>query len=98
MLEGRSFPASYKKSSGIVRKNVLRIIGTVVLYNLALLVIIYIFYAIISVFLIAGVKILDIAYIGSAVYLSVLSTLRTIVRLFLVFISIPCSFSMVSYM
>ncbi len=54
--------------------------------------IIYIFYAIISVFLIAGVKILDIAYIGSAVYLSVLSTLRTIVRLFLVFISIPCSF------
>ena len=98
MLEGRSFTASYKKSSGIVRKNVLRIIGTVVLYNLALLVIIYIFYAIISVFLIAGVKILDIAYIGSAVYLSVLSTLRTIVRLFLVFISIPCSFSMVSYM
>ena len=98
MLEGRSFTASYKKSSGIVRKNVLCIIGTVVLYNLALLVIIYIFYAIISVFLIAGVKILDIAYIGSAVYLSVLSTLRTIVRLFLVFISIPCSFSMVSYM
>ncbi len=29
---------------------------------------------------------------------SVLSTLRTIVRLFLVFLSIPCSFSMISYM
>lgn len=72
--------------------------GVVILYNLALLAAIYTFYLIISVVLIAGVKLLDLAYMGSAVYLSVLSTLRTIVRLFLVFLSIPCSFSMISYM
>ena len=45
-----------------------------------------------------GVKLLDMAYLGSAVYLSVLRELRAGVKIFLVFISIPCSFSMISYM
>ena len=43
-------------------------------------------------------KLLDMAYLGSAVYLSVLRELRAGVKIFLVFISIPCSFSMISYM
>ena len=98
MMEGKNFRQSCAKSRSIVKNNVLKIVGVVVLYNLALLAAIYIFYIIISVVLIAGVKLLDLAYMGSAVYLSVLSTLRTIVRLFLVFLSIPCSFSMISYM
>ena len=98
MMEGKSFRQSCAKSRSIVKNNILKIVGVVVLYNLALLAAIYTFYIIISVVLIAGVKLLDLAYMGSAVYLSVLSTLRTIVRLFLVFLSIPCSFSMISYM
>ena len=98
MMEGKSFAASYKKSASIVRHKILPVIATVILYNIALLVIIYAFYTVISVILIAGVKLLDMAYMGSAVYLSVLSALRSVVRLFLVFISIPGSFSMVSYM
>lgn len=98
MMEGKNFRQSCAKSRSIVKNNILKIVGVVVLYNLALLVAIYTFYIIISVVLIAGVKLLDLAYMGSAVYLSVLSTLRTIVRLFLVFLSIPCSFSMISYM
>lgn len=98
ITEGKNFRESYKRSKVLVRKNVLKIIGTVALYNIVLLLVIYMFYAVISLILIAGVKLLDIAYLGSAVYLSVLSTIRTIVRLFLVFISIPCSFSMISYM
>ena len=98
ITEGKNFGESYKRSSVLVRKNVLKIIGTVALYNIVLLLVIYMFYVVISLILIAGVKLLDIAYLGSAVYLSVLSTIRTIVRLFLVFISIPCSFSMISYM
>lgn len=98
IAEGKKFIASYKKSSAIFKKNKIRVIRTVVLYNLALLVAIYVFYIVISLFLIAGVKLLDLAYMGSALYLSVLRMLRSGVRLFLVFISIPCSFSMISYM
>lgn len=98
IAEGKKFTASYKNSSAIFKKNKMRVIRTVVLYNLALLVAIYVFYIVISLFLIAGVKLLDLAYMGSALYLSVLRMLRSGVRLFLVFISIPCSFSMISYM
>ena len=98
VVAGGHFREACIKSRLIVKNNALKILGVVVLYNLALLAAIYIFYLVISIILIAGVKLLDLAYIGSAVYLSVLSTLRTVVRLFLVFISIPCSFSMISYM
>ena len=98
MMEGKNFKDACAKSRIIVKNNALKVLGVVILYNLALLLAMYIFYLVISLILIAGVKLLDLAYIGSAVYLSVLSTLRTVVRLFLVFISIPCSFSMVSYM
>ena len=98
MMEGKNFRQSYKKSSQIVRNNRLRVIMSVIVYNLAIFVAIAVFYTVISLILIGGVKLLDMAYLGSAVYLSVLRELRAGVKIFLVFISIPCSFSMISYM
>lgn len=98
MMEGKNFRQSYKKSSQIVRNNRLRVIMSVIVYNLAIFVAISVFYTVISLILIGGVKLLDMAYLGSAVYLSVLRELRAGVKIFLVFISIPCSFSMISYM
>ena len=71
---------------------------SVIVYNLAIFAAIAVFYTVISLILIGGVKLLDMAYLGSAVYLSVLRELRAGVKIFLVFISIPCSFSMISYM
>ena len=47
------------------------------------------FYVLISAVLIAGVKLLAMAYMGSAVYLSVLRAIRSGTKLFLVFIAIP---------
>lgn len=98
MMEGKSFRECYKKSTQIVKKNWLNIICTVIVYNIAILAIIWAFYVVISVVLIAGVKLLDMAYLGSAVYLSVLRVIKSGVSFFLVFISIPCSFSMISFM
>ena len=98
MMEGKNFRQSYKKSSQIVRNNRLRVIMSVIVYNLAIFAAIAVFYTVISLILIGGVKLLDMAYLGSAVYLSVLRELRAGVKIFLVFISIPCSFSMISYM
>ncbi len=92
MMEGKNFRQSYKKSSQIVRNNRLRVIMSVIVYNLAIFAAIAVFYTVISLILIGGVKLLDMAYLGSAVYLSVLRELRAGVKIFLVFISIPCSF------
>lgn len=64
MMEGKNFRQSCAKSRSIVKNNVLKIVGVVVLYNLALLAAIYIFYIIISVVLIAGVKLLDLCLYG----------------------------------
>ena len=78
MMEGKNFRQSYKKSSQIVRNNRLRVIMSVIVYNLAIFVAIAVFYTVISLILIGGVKLLDMAYLGSAVYLSVLRELRPV--------------------
>ena len=79
MMEGKNFRQSYKKSSQIAR-NVqhLRVIMSVIVYNLAIFVAIAVFYTVISLILIGGVKLLDMAYLGSAVYLSVLRELMLV--------------------
>lgn len=56
------------------------------------------FYVLISAVLIAGVKLLAMAYMGSAVYLSVLRAIRSGTKLFLVFIAIPVSYTVISRM
>lgn len=97
-LEGRGFNESYKKSFQIVKKHPVGTITTLIFYNLVIALFIGIVYFVISIVLIAGVKILDMAYIGSAMYLSVLSTVRTIMRLFLIIIAIPMSYSTISHL
>jgi len=95
MLEDENFKVCYKKSFQIVKKNIFRIFGTIVIYNIAIVFVIILLYAILSVILIAGVRILDMAYIGSAVYLSALRIFRNGVKMFLVFISVPASYTVI---
>ena len=95
MLEHENFKVCYKKSFHIVKKNIFRIFGSMVIYNIAIVVVIILLYAILSVILIVGVKILDMAYIGSAVYLSALRIFRNGVKIFLVFVSVPASYTMI---
>jgi glycerophosphoryl diester phosphodiesterase len=98
MLEGVDFRQAYKKSAAIVKKHFVGTLGSLVMYNLGVLVIIGIFYVLISAVLIAGVKLLAMAYMGSAVYLSVLRAIRSGTKLFLVFIAIPVSYTVISRM
>ena len=58
MLEGVDFRQAYKKSAAIVKKHFVGTLGSLVMYNLGVLVIIGIFYVLISAVLIAGVKLL----------------------------------------
>ena len=95
MLEDENFIVCYKKSFHIVKKHIFRIFGTIVIYNIAIVFVIILLYAILSVILIVGVKILDMAYIGSAVYLSALRIFRNGVKIFLVFVSVPASYTMI---
>jgi len=95
ILEDKSFHICFRKSFQLVKKNIFRIFGTIVIYNIAIVLVIIMLYAILSVILIAGVKILDMAYIGSTVYLSALRIFRNGIKIFLVFISVPASYTLI---
>lgn len=96
VLEGLNFRQAFQKSRKMVLSHFTGTFFSLVAYNLFVLVLIGIFYGLISVVLVVGVKLLDMAYMGSAVYLSVLRYIRTGTKLFLVFIAIPASYTVIS--
>lgn len=98
MMEGLGFREAYKKSARMVKKHPLGTISALIVYNLVMLTIIGITYVLISVFLVAGVKILNMAYLGNAIFLSALRTERLIIKCILVCVAIPLSFSAISHM
>lgn len=98
MMEGLGFREAYKKSAHMVKKHPMGTISALVVYNLVMLAIIGITYVLISVFLVAGVKILNMAYLGNAIFLSALRTERLIIKCILVCVAIPMSFSAISHM
>ena len=98
MMEGLGFREAYRKSAAIVKKHPVGTISALVVYNLFILAIIGITYVLISVFLVAGVKILNMAYLGNAIFLSALRTERFIIKCILVCVAIPLSFSAITHM
>lgn len=97
-LTGKTIKESVVQSKKIVRKNLLRVTASLILYNVLILGVVALFYCIITVILIVGVKILDMAYMGSAIYLSVLKYIRIMIKFLLMYTSVPLSFSFVSNM
>lgn len=98
MMEGLGFREAYKKSVRMVKKHPVGTISALVVYNLFILAIIGITYVLISVFLVAGVKLLNMAYLGNAIFLSALRTERFIIKCILVCVAIPLSFSAITHM
>ncbi len=96
VLEGKTFRKSFKKSCQLVRQNLFRVVFTLIFYNLCILALIGVIYVVLSVILIAGVRLLNLAYIGSAVYLSTLRTIRAGIKLLLCYLAVPCSYTVVS--
>ena len=98
IMEGLGFREAYKKSARMVKKHPVGTISALVVYNLFILAIIGITYVLISVFLVAGVKLLNMAYLGNAIFLSALRTERFIIKCILVCVAIPLSFSAITHM
>lgn len=98
MMEGLGFREAYKKSARMVKKHPVGTISALVVYNLFILAIIGITYVLISVFLVAGVKLLNMAYLGNAIFLSALRTERFVIKCILVCVAIPLSFSAITHM
>lgn len=98
VLEGDNFRTSYRQSASTVRKHFLPTLMSLILYNLAILAVIILFYVIITAVLFAGVKILNMAYMGSAIYLSVLKNIRIGIRILLLYLAVPISYTMISRM
>lgn len=96
ILEGSSFKDAYKKSYRIVRKHIFKTFGSIILYNVAVVLCVLAIYVILSVILIAGVKILDMAYIGSAVYISAIRIIRIGIKIALMLVSVPASYTVLS--
>lgn len=96
VLEKKSFRQSYKESCKLVKKHLPGTIFSLAGYNIAVLAVIAVIYIVISAVLIAGVKILDMAYLGSAVYLSVLKNIRTGTKFLLIYIAVPASYTVIS--
>ncbi len=97
IMEGRGFREAYKKSASIVRKHPVGTIMALVIYNLLMLTIIAVTYVLLSVFLVLGVKILNMAYLGNAIFLSALRTERFVIKCILVCVAIPLSFSAIGH-
>ena len=95
-VERTTFKKAYQKSSQIVRKHFIGTNVALIGYNILILALIGAFYVLISVILIAGVKLLDLAYLGSAIYLSILKYMRTGTKIFLVYVAIPLSYNVIS--
>lgn len=98
ILENKSFLQSYKKSCHIVRKHWVGTISSVVLYNLAIYLFLLLCYILLTVVLVVGVKLLDLAYMGSAVYLSVLKYARTAFVFMCCYMAVPVSYTVITRM
>ena len=97
-LEGDNFRTAFRQSAATVRKHFFGTLGSLIVYNLAVLLLIVCFYIIITIVLFVGVKILNMAYMGSAIYLSVLKYIRLGTKFFLVYTGVPVSFAVISRM
>lgn len=97
-LEGDNFRTAFRQSAATVRKHFFGTVGSLVLYNLAVLLLIVLVYIIITIVLFAGVKILDMAYMGSAIYLSVLKYIKTGTNFLFVYTGVPVSYAVISRM
>ena len=98
ILEEKKFSTSYKLSCKIVRKHIFKVLANVLVYNLLVALALLLIYIVITFVLVLGVKILDMAYLGSTMYLSVLRTIKVIFNVLWMLISIPASFTMISNM
>lgn len=96
ILDDKSFTESYKKSARIVKRNFFRIAGLVILYNMAVIMCVGIVYVFLSAAIVAGVKVLDMAYIGSAVFLSSIRVIRVGINVVILLVSVPASYTMLS--
>lgn len=98
IMEGTGFRQAYKKSAKMVRKHPVGTLSALVIYNLFIVAVIAVTYILISVVLVAGVKLLNMAYLGNAIFLSALRTERFIIKCILVCVAIPLSYSAISHM
>ena len=89
ILEEKKFSTSYKLSCKIVRKHIFKVLANVLVYNLLVALALLLIYIVITFVLVLGVKILDMAYLGSTMYLSVLRTIKVIFNVLWMLISIP---------
>lgn len=93
-----SFFCAFRESFRLSIKNMGEITFFLILYNITILGIVILLYAVISVIVIAGVRVLDIDKLGAAIYLTVIRYFSTFMNAVLSLVSIPAAFIFISWL
>lgn len=94
--DGRDISESKKKSHALIKKKKIKTFGVIFGWNIIIFLGIYAAYLLLVVFICLGVLILDKSDMGMAVYLSIFRVVITVVRILLIFISVPVSYGVIT--
>lgn len=96
--EEKSFDESVSRSKSILKGHVLKVIGSVLLWNAFVLLVIAALKLVTALIIIAGVRILDATSMGIALYLTVMKLLDTSITLVLLLLTSVSSYMVISGM
>lgn len=90
------FFRAIRESISISLKNLKKIVGLVIGYNIMVALIMILLYVLITVIVFLGIRILDIHQLGAAVYLTVIRYFTTLLNIVLCLVCIPASFFVIA--
>jgi glycerophosphoryl diester phosphodiesterase len=96
MNQEDGFAGCYMKSMRMVRRHIWKIIGHIVLFNLAIVLFYAAVYIIVSLVVIVGVRLLGFTDMGIAVYLTVIRLFMQGTGVFVFMMSIPVSYIVIT--
>ena len=86
------FFRAFCESYGIAMKNIRKVAATIIGYNAALVVLMFLMYVLITAIVVLGVRILGINQLGAAIYLTVIRYFTVFLNIVLSLVCIPISF------
>lgn len=94
--DGGDITESKQKSRILTKRRKFKTFITMAGWNVLILLLVYLFYFVLSFLIVAGVYLLDMVNMGMAIYLSIFRVVITIVQILLVVVGIPLSYGVIS--
>ena len=85
-----------QKSRLLIKRRKLKTVSVMIGWNVLILLAIYVLYFILALIICLGVKILDLANFGMAIYLSIFRVVLTVVKILMVLVGLPLSYAVIT--